>query len=340
MADDTAAFIAEMSELVAPYCSERGLGERRAIALTRAWIEYKSRTTREIFVGDLKALLDKVMEAVVTVALLDLVSEAVDEPKWYIALDESGIIGGDLDALKPLPMPTAATEPSQAAKNPNAVALGKLGAAKGGKARAAKLSRAERSRIAQAAARWRWANVGKARPAAAIVSETITETTTETVMSSVAPPVAASRAEEPQEEMPAPLRGVRYEADGTPIGPGYLSRAERSATARVGQQRRRTRERAEREARAVSVTTSTEITHTQTTRETTTTTVVATAGDTDEQPTAIVQEAPKELAAGLPLADAPTLDCPPHHWDVSRPSRWVCKKCGEVRVPVARKGAW
>ena len=41
-------------------------------------------------------------------------------------------------------------------KNPAAVALGKLGGAKGGKARAAKLSPAKRKQIARKAARARW----------------------------------------------------------------------------------------------------------------------------------------------------------------------------------------
>lgn len=41
-------------------------------------------------------------------------------------------------------------------KNPNAVALGRLGGAKGGKARAAKLSARRRSQIAKKAARKRW----------------------------------------------------------------------------------------------------------------------------------------------------------------------------------------
>lgn len=42
-------------------------------------------------------------------------------------------------------------------KNPAAVALGKLGGAKGGKARAAKLTKEERSAIAKKAAEARWA---------------------------------------------------------------------------------------------------------------------------------------------------------------------------------------
>jgi hypothetical protein len=49
----------------------------------------------------------------------------------------------------PLPDPDAG-------KNPAAVALGKLGGAKGGKARAAKLSPAKRKQIAKIAARKRW----------------------------------------------------------------------------------------------------------------------------------------------------------------------------------------
>jgi len=41
-------------------------------------------------------------------------------------------------------------------KNPAAVALSKLGASKGGKARAAALSKKERARIAKLAAHARW----------------------------------------------------------------------------------------------------------------------------------------------------------------------------------------
>ena len=41
-------------------------------------------------------------------------------------------------------------------KNPIAVAFGRLGASKGGKARAAKLSKAKRRAIAKKAARARW----------------------------------------------------------------------------------------------------------------------------------------------------------------------------------------
>ncbi len=50
--------------------------------------------------------------------------------------------------------------PAEPPKNPHAVALGRLGGLKGGKARAAQLSRRERSRIAEKAAKARW---GKSR---------------------------------------------------------------------------------------------------------------------------------------------------------------------------------
>lgn len=50
----------------------------------------------------------------------------------------------------------AEPEPEKPAKNPAAVALGKLGGAKGGKARAAKLTPEERSQAAKKAARTRW----------------------------------------------------------------------------------------------------------------------------------------------------------------------------------------
>ena len=47
-------------------------------------------------------------------------------------------------------------KPEQKEKNPAAVALGKLGGQKGGKARAKKLSPEERSEIAKKAAEARW----------------------------------------------------------------------------------------------------------------------------------------------------------------------------------------
>lgn len=48
-------------------------------------------------------------------------------------------------------------------KNPHAMALGKMGGAKGGKARAAKMTAEERSASAKKAALARWAKVKKAR---------------------------------------------------------------------------------------------------------------------------------------------------------------------------------
>jgi hypothetical protein len=52
--------------------------------------------------------------------------------------------------------PVQDTEPSADGKNPAAVALGKLGGAKGGAARAAKLSKKRRAEIAKKAATARW----------------------------------------------------------------------------------------------------------------------------------------------------------------------------------------
>lgn len=50
--------------------------------------------------------------------------------------------------------------PKQPEKNPAAVALGRLGGLKGGKARAEKLSAEERKEIAQKAAQARWKDKG------------------------------------------------------------------------------------------------------------------------------------------------------------------------------------
>ena len=47
-------------------------------------------------------------------------------------------------------------EPEEREKNPHAVALGRLGGKKGGRARAEKLTAEERSRIAREAAQARW----------------------------------------------------------------------------------------------------------------------------------------------------------------------------------------
>lgn len=61
-------------------------------------------------------------------------------------------IGERMDG-SPLPDPDAG-------KNPHAVALGRLGGAKGGKNRAAKLSPAKRRAIAKVAANARWSGKG------------------------------------------------------------------------------------------------------------------------------------------------------------------------------------
>lgn len=54
------------------------------------------------------------------------------------------------------------TEPEERKKNPHAVALSKLGASKGGKARAESMTPQQRSRIAKKAAKARWKKRQKA----------------------------------------------------------------------------------------------------------------------------------------------------------------------------------
>jgi hypothetical protein len=58
------------------------------------------------------------------------------------------------DAPKPVP---PGTPPENDTRNPHAVAMSKLGASKGGKARAESLSAAKRKAIAKKAAAKRWA---------------------------------------------------------------------------------------------------------------------------------------------------------------------------------------
>ncbi|MEW5772786.1 MAG: histone H1 [Thermodesulfobacteriota bacterium] len=62
------------------------------------------------------------------------------------------------DATDPgeAPQETTPEEPTNDGKNPHAVALGREGGLKGGKARAAKLTPEQRKEIAQKAARARW----------------------------------------------------------------------------------------------------------------------------------------------------------------------------------------
>lgn len=68
---------------------------------------------------------------------------------------------GDLNSMAAAIVAQATSEESvpdpDEGKNPAAVALGRLGGQKGGKARVAKLTPEERSEIARKAARARWA---------------------------------------------------------------------------------------------------------------------------------------------------------------------------------------
>jgi hypothetical protein len=68
--------------------------------------------------------------------------------------DPSEIARHVLDAV----VPDAEPKPE---KNPAAVALGRLGGLKGGKARAAKLTAKKRAEIARKAAKTRWKNAKK-----------------------------------------------------------------------------------------------------------------------------------------------------------------------------------
>lgn len=63
-----------------------------------------------------------------------------------------------LNALtgEPAEEPTKKKKPAEPEKNPAAVALGRLGGLKGGKARAEKLNASKRKEIATKAARTRW----------------------------------------------------------------------------------------------------------------------------------------------------------------------------------------
>lgn len=63
-----------------------------------------------------------------------------------------------LDAIVPDAEPAPEPDPEQPKKNPAAVALGRLGGIKGGKARAESLTAKKRSEIAKKAAKARWAN--------------------------------------------------------------------------------------------------------------------------------------------------------------------------------------
>jgi hypothetical protein len=75
------------------------------------------------------------------------------------------IVAGGVNQLAHMLVAEATSEqrtqqPSQPEKNPAAVALGRLGGLKGGKARADKLGTERRKEIAQQAAKARWGNKG------------------------------------------------------------------------------------------------------------------------------------------------------------------------------------
>lgn len=61
------------------------------------------------------------------------------------------------EAIGDAPKRKPETTPEEEGKNPAAVALGRMGGKKGGKARAAKLSRKRRVEIAKEGAKARWA---------------------------------------------------------------------------------------------------------------------------------------------------------------------------------------
>jgi hypothetical protein len=65
------------------------------------------------------------------------------------------------EATGQTPETPAEAKPEQPEKNPAAVALGRLGGLKGGKARAEKLSARKRSQIAKKAAAARWAKAAE-----------------------------------------------------------------------------------------------------------------------------------------------------------------------------------
>ena len=72
----------------------------------------------------------------------------------------------DVNSLAARIVQEATGEAMDDGKNPAAVALGRLGGLKGGKARAAKLSQKQRSEIAKKAAAARWGATKQPRPRA------------------------------------------------------------------------------------------------------------------------------------------------------------------------------
>lgn len=73
-------------------------------------------------------------------------------------LDFSQLAKAIVDEATSESTPEEQSEEAEPKKNPAAVALGKLGGAKGGKARAEKLTAERRSEIARKAAQARWKN--------------------------------------------------------------------------------------------------------------------------------------------------------------------------------------
>ena len=65
-------------------------------------------------------------------------------------------LAADIEAEAIDTVPMTDVEPVSRPKNPAAVALGRLGGSKGGKARAAKLTAEQRSAMARKAAQARW----------------------------------------------------------------------------------------------------------------------------------------------------------------------------------------
>lgn len=85
-------------------------------------------------------------------------------PRKIVAEDENALAAKTVSAATGQPIPTGVLDAllkrqaaaKEASKNPAAVALGRLGGLKGGKARAEALSPTKRSAIAKAAAKARW----------------------------------------------------------------------------------------------------------------------------------------------------------------------------------------
>ena len=81
-------------------------------------------------------------------------SSDVNVTAWEIL----NAITGEPPALPTFKRSIRKKDPAMPGKNPAAVALGRLGGLKGGKARSAALSDTRKSEIAQKAAKARWAN--------------------------------------------------------------------------------------------------------------------------------------------------------------------------------------